>query len=237
MKNTVSANIGGKTITIETGRLAKQADGSVLITCGRLIWALIKLSIDPSKTHLIFDVADRLRTLGGFKEANARIEADPRNRLLFERKLLQQPVDLHGLAKLPEGTLGRTYAEHMISRNLDQEFYRPLDIKDETSFYIMRIRQTHDLWHVVTGFGTDVVSEIGLQAVMLAYLALPMAAILTGGGLIRASIREPSQLGPMVEAVIKGFAMGRKANGLFAFDWSANWARPLADVRKELNLA
>ncbi len=34
MKQVVTATIGGKTITLETGRLAKQADGSVLATCG-----------------------------------------------------------------------------------------------------------------------------------------------------------------------------------------------------------
>ena len=34
MMTTVSTTIAGKQITIETGRLAKQADGSVLVTCG-----------------------------------------------------------------------------------------------------------------------------------------------------------------------------------------------------------
>jgi polyribonucleotide nucleotidyltransferase len=34
MKTTVTATVGGKTITIETGRLAKQADGSTLVTVG-----------------------------------------------------------------------------------------------------------------------------------------------------------------------------------------------------------
>ena len=34
MKQTVTAQVGGTTITIETGRLAKQADGSVLVSAG-----------------------------------------------------------------------------------------------------------------------------------------------------------------------------------------------------------
>ena len=32
--NTVEVEIGGKTITLETGRLAKQANGAVLVRCG-----------------------------------------------------------------------------------------------------------------------------------------------------------------------------------------------------------
>ena len=34
MKTTVTTSVGGKQITIETGRMAKQADGSTLVTCG-----------------------------------------------------------------------------------------------------------------------------------------------------------------------------------------------------------
>jgi polyribonucleotide nucleotidyltransferase len=34
MKTTVTTSVGGKQITIETGRLAKQADGSALVTSG-----------------------------------------------------------------------------------------------------------------------------------------------------------------------------------------------------------
>ena len=34
MKQVVTVTVDGREITIETGRLAKQADGSVLATCG-----------------------------------------------------------------------------------------------------------------------------------------------------------------------------------------------------------
>ena len=34
MKTTVTTSVGGRQITIETGRMAKQADGSVLVSCG-----------------------------------------------------------------------------------------------------------------------------------------------------------------------------------------------------------
>ena len=32
--NTVEVEVGGKTITMETGRMAKQANGAVLVRCG-----------------------------------------------------------------------------------------------------------------------------------------------------------------------------------------------------------
>jgi ubiquinone biosynthesis protein Coq4 len=35
---------------------------------------------------------------------------------------------------------------------------------DDTSYLLLRLRQTHDLWHVVTGFSTNVPGELGLKA-------------------------------------------------------------------------
>ena len=32
--NTIEVEVGGQTITLETGRLAKQANGAVLVRCG-----------------------------------------------------------------------------------------------------------------------------------------------------------------------------------------------------------
>ncbi len=43
----------------------------------------------------------------------------------------------------------------------------------------LRLSQTHDLWHVVTGFDTTVVGEIGLQAFHLTQFPYPLASALT----------------------------------------------------------
>lgn len=43
----------------------------------------------------------------------------------------------------------------------------------------LRLSQTHDLWHVITGFDTTVVGEIGLQAFHLTQFPYPLASALT----------------------------------------------------------
>src|SRR5262245_52098391 len=125
----------------------------------RLLVALFRLVRRPEKTDLVFTIADCVRELGAFLETADRLGSDPESaKVIKERKLLGT-VDMGELLKLPKDTLGYRYAEHMTRLNLKQDFYKKLEIKDDISFVLMRMRQTHDLWHVVTGFNTEVVGE------------------------------------------------------------------------------
>ncbi len=60
--------------------------------------------------------------------------------------------------------LGHAFAHHIIDHGFDPDYYRKIDIKNDVDYVLMRMRQTHDIWHVVTGIGTDPVGELGLKA-------------------------------------------------------------------------
>jgi ubiquinone biosynthesis protein COQ4 len=45
--------------------------------------------------------------------------------------------------------------------------YRKIEVKDDLSCIMLRLRQSHDIWHTVTGMSTDATGEIGLQAFSL----------------------------------------------------------------------
>jgi ubiquinone biosynthesis protein COQ4 len=208
---------------------------SKLILRVRLIISLIRVTGNPDKTELIFDIGDRLYSLGSYDEVKHRLESDPESRrVINERKLLGK-IDLDRLLTCPTGSLGHTYAIHMKSLGLDPDFFRTREIEGDVAFAVMRMRQTHDLWHVVTGFKTDVADEIGLQAFTLSYLAFPLPAILIGGALLRAAIKN-AMIGSLANSIARGMTLGSQVNGLFAYDWEANWAKPLGEVRRELNL-
>ena len=49
MKTTVTTSVGGRQITIETGRMAKQADGSVLVSCGSNLVLVTAVSAKEEK--------------------------------------------------------------------------------------------------------------------------------------------------------------------------------------------
>jgi ubiquinone biosynthesis protein COQ4 len=202
----------------------------------RLGFKVVCLGIWPQKTALVFDIADSLYELGAFEETARRIGANPENlRIVREHKLLGK-INLQELSQRPAGSLGRAFAEHMLSRGLEPEFYRRRELDEDQAVFVMRMRQTHDLWHVVTGFDTDVPGEMGLQAFSLAYLAVPLSAIIVGGGILRAGFAGGKTLGSVVKTVVEGMQAGDRARGLFAYDWESNWEKPLVDVKLELGL-
>ena len=201
-----------------------------------LLITLVRLMLKPEKTELVFQIADALRMLGAFGETRARITADAGAEAMVKSRAPFAKIDLAALARLPVGTLGQVYAEHMQRLGLDPNFYPELKVDDDPSYIVMRMRQTHDLWHVVTGFDTEVAGELGLQAFMLAYLALPLPVILVGGGLLKLGLLDHENLGNGVQAITRGMTMGQAVRGLFAYNWAANWAKPLAEVRRELKI-
>ena len=48
MQQKVTAKIGGNEISIETGKIAKLADGAVIVTCGDTIVLVSAVSVDIS---------------------------------------------------------------------------------------------------------------------------------------------------------------------------------------------
>jgi ubiquinone biosynthesis protein COQ4 len=124
-----------------------------------------------------------MRRLGLMQELTKKANLDADSlRLISERKLLKN-IELHELQKLPAGTLGRVYADHMIALNLSPEFYEVLQIDNDDSYIMMRMRQTHDLWHMITGFDTSIPGELGLQGFMMSQSHSPSSALLIGAHL------------------------------------------------------
>lgn len=197
----------------------------------KLLWSLLKISRNPENTSAVFDIGEALYALGATEKARLKFSQDADSKgAITERKWIA-PYNLLELQKLPAGTLGRAYADHMISLNLDPNFYREIEIKNDVTYVMMRMRQTHDLWHVMTGFNTTVPGEIGLQAFMAAQTSLPLAPVLIGGSLFQAAVKKNELLDPIMENLITGWKMGKKAKLIFGLDWEANWSVSLTEIR------
>lgn len=202
----------------------------------RLLLSLFKISRNPENTEAVFDIGESLYALGANEVARVKFEKDPASVAVIEKRKLIQPYSLQELQKLPAGTLGRTYADHMISLKLDPNFYRQLEIKNNTVYVMMRMRQTHDLWHVVTGFNTTVPGEIGLQAFMAAQTAVPLSPVLIAGSLFQTAVKKHELLEPIMENIISGWKMGKASKPIFGFDWEQNWATPLSEIRSQYGI-
>lgn len=175
------------------------------------------------------DVVARIRrSLPDHPQVKAALIARPR----------VAPVDMDALAALPEGTLGHAWATFMAAHGFSLNDLEPHH-NGEGDFWIStHMRETHDLTHMLTGFGTDIPGEMGVQGFNAAQLpGLPVPYLLFAGVLLNnAAAQGPAVAMERVKAFNRGYALGLQSKLLFGLDWSAMWSRPLAEVRAELGL-
>jgi ubiquinone biosynthesis protein COQ4 len=202
----------------------------------RALRALARVVADPDQTDqvLVFSTYVNAGTMGS---RTHRFFDDPRGRRLYDehRTIDSHTIDLDALAALPEGTLGHAYANFLRSRGLTPEVFDapPEEIRDpRTQYIVQRMRQTHDLWHVVTGCNTDPAGEIALQAFTFAQVRAPSTAILALVGTMR-GLRGKRAL---PRDVLAAYRAGLRAEKLAVFPWEDHWATPLAEVRELLGL-
>jgi ubiquinone biosynthesis protein COQ4 len=198
--------------------------------------ALRRLRANPGDTEQALAAAVLLNA-GRFPAILAGFEASAEGReVLRARPALDcEHVDLAALARLPAGTLGQAYSAFLTSRNLTPEvFVPPRDVRDENVRYLsQRMRQTHDLWHVLTGYDTDVLGEIELQAFMYAQLGTPFSLLVAVLGMSRARPRTLS----LPRRVWNAYARGKRAEQLAWRFWERHFTTPVADLRRVLKLA
>lgn len=91
--------------------------------------------------------------------------------------------------------------------------------------------ETHDVWHAVTGFATDVAGELGLQGFYAAQVPGGLAMVLIAMGFLNAAIFSLDDRERRFQAVVDGWEMGRRAERLFGVRWNELWDRPIDEVR------
>ena len=197
---------------------------------------VVTLLRDPTQTESVYDVEDGLRHTKATKLAVEYVKSKPNVAALFQERYLAPAVNLEDLLKLPTESLGYSYAIYIKDSGFDPNFYRLLKVEDDRSYFLLRMRQTHDIWHIVAGFSTDVFGELGLKAFELAQTHRTMSAVLIAGGLLSTLFKHPEDLDKLLEQIAIGYRLGAKAKPFFAKKWEENWERPLLEWRQELGI-
>lgn len=192
---------------------------------------------DPSKLDEVFALDDAIpdhdAVLGRIIESVRAHESAAS--ALRERPRLA--VDLAQLRALPEGTFGRAVAAFLDAHGLDPKSIPKLDAEDEIAWTKAHLYETHDVWHVATGFETDVAGELGLQAFYAAQLPGRLPQFLLGGGLLQAAFFAQDDFQNRLSAIVRGFESGKRAKPLFGVRWDDLWSAPTESVRRDLALA
>lgn len=96
MKQTVTANFGGNEISIETGLMAKQADGSVVVRCGNNM-VLVTAVSSRRESNLDFfpltvEYAEKFYASGKIPGGYFKREGRPTNQATLNARLIDRPI-------------------------------------------------------------------------------------------------------------------------------------------------
>jgi ubiquinone biosynthesis protein Coq4 len=164
------------------------------------------------------------------------LRQNPQGERAFKERPLLGNIDLQQLHELPKNTLGYTYSDMMLKNNLKPVPVAKIEAND-FSYLAIHIGETHDIWHIVTGSDTDKPGEVQLQAFCVAQLNYDRLFLsLLSKNLLKTAIEEIELCESIMDALVKGWTMGKQAKPLFGIQWNSLWEKPLADIRLSLDI-
>lgn len=146
-------------------------------------------------------------------------------------------LDLDALARLPEGSLGHVVARTLQTLGYDPDFARSRPIDTEERWLLQRIATSHDIHHVVSGFGTHSEGEAGVLAITAAQIGFPAFVVLNTAASFASFRFRPERYPVVSEAIARGGAIGLGCAPFCSQRWEEGWERPLADWRQAVGLS
>lgn len=201
----------------------------------KAIECFVTLTRNPVTFEAIYDLDEILRKTELGTISIEYLKSQPDVAALIEERYLPPVPNLNQLLTYPQNSLGYQFASHLVANHFDPQFYRKREIIDDLSYIMLRRSQTHDIYHIVTGFGTDASGEMGLQAFMLAQMRSPIAMVILASGIIN-KLCDPQTLNAYMQQMGRGWQMGLKAKPFMAQKWEEAWEKPLAQWQAELGI-
>lgn len=216
--------------------LSDKVLGLAPVKSARALYAYSVIARDPNQLGKVFDLRSSLDNDDRITQIVERIGTSETAREALRDRPRLGNIDLSALASLPEGTLGQRFGQHMIEAKLDPAAIPTLPSDDENTYVSAHLYETHDVWHVVTGFKTDVAGELGLQAFYLGQFPAFLSAAILSAGLLNTMIFGMEDRDRRMEAIARGWDLGKHAKQLFGVRWQDRWSEPLEDVRASLGV-
>ena len=217
-------------------------------TTGRRDWrtafdAIRKLMANGDDTTQVFRIM-RALNVGNAPMNYARLIAtEAGGRMAYERiELAHRLSDRAWIAQFAPGTVGAAYRQFLettgysadglaeVSRiNSEEDMLHPY------AWMGRRIRDTHDIWHVLTGYKAD--ESLG-EACLVAFSYAQVGGLgwaFIGGAAALKSLKVTGN-SLFAKAVWEGYRHGRKAKWISGEDYEALLAEPIEAARRRLNI-
>jgi ubiquinone biosynthesis protein COQ4 len=204
-----------------------------------------KLIEDKEDTEQVFHIIEAAKGKKGHRQAWEFIKSDEGQRFLRNGVNIPAMLDAHeDWADLPENSVAKHYIAFMKREGLsaqglvDESHKRaPPEAlpQDQTQWYFDRLRDTHDLFHVLTGYGRDALGEASLLGFsysqnhnygvfFIAYAGARQIKKVTG------------TKAPLFGAVREGQRLGKAAAKLAHQDVAALMREDIDEARKRLGI-
>ena len=203
----------------------------------QLLMAFFRAVRDPNRTEEIFKISADPRIMAGEKhEPMAAMLARSEKALeaVTSRRLGQWNTE--SLSNLAPNTFGYRYYRHLKDNNLEEKFYPDISPARDIDYIRLRLRQTHDIYHVLTGFDTTVEDEAGLQAFYFAQLHVRISPLILAIVVLHDLIYRPEFLPLLFEQINKGWNLGKKSALLFGEIFEDHFSDDLTAYRQVLSL-
>lgn len=154
-------------------------------------------------------------------------------RLLAERpRLNARTVSLATMSALPEQSLGHAYAAYFAA-NAITPFDPPTLPVDKIEDYVAtRLREVHDVFHVVTGYGTDDIGEVELQWFNCGNLGWgPLPLLVIVASFFMGRMTKYGGLWSVCKRARAAYRRGRRSRALASVLWEDYWRMPLREVQ------
>lgn len=210
----------------------------------RALQALGRLFKNKEDTEQVFII---MRSLSGksVPRGYAKLLATPEGgEIAYRREELAHILSDHEFLKtLPEGSVGRAYLKFVTSENISayglvEESRKgvedDIDRKHPLAWYGRRMRDVHDLWHILSGYGRDALGEACLVGFSYAQTRSLGFGFIAFFGALKIKKEAPNL--PILKAVWQGYQNGRKAAWLPAVDYIRLLAEPLDAARTRLKI-
>ena len=215
--------------------LTLPANASFLTRVRTGLRALDVLKDDPANPHY-GPLLNACMDSGTYARlARAWRESPGGRRLLDERPTLQgRELDLEALARLPEGTLGHAFLRYFRDNGIEP-FVTAFPVETDVDYLSKRYRETHDLFHVITGYATDEPGEMELQAFVLGNLGVRQAVMILAYSIPR-RIRQRGLdgMGAHLRRLYAAYRRGQRSRELLSVRYEQLWAQPVAEVSELL---
>lgn len=207
-----------------------------------------------SSLRTVFDIEDGFRDTIWMKACIAKIKSDPASAKILEERYTEPEWDIEKMTKLPKNSLGWTYAKVMSTLHYDAHFYRNRkSLEEETDYVTMRVRSTHDMLHIVSGFDmiNGEIATIGLNVGQYGYPGFMLIDLMSlffacfplmedkPMSVNTEAYARPEVIrtgGMLFDILTHGISMARKAKPLFAIKFGEILDQPLDKIRKDLNI-